>query len=197
VCCQTAPAPTTSAPIAVSDFSKALFGGYFTDDALLADPTLDALSSATSMYVYPPLSCAAMGGACTTDSVCAAGSSQGYNYGKAADTGDCLADASGAPRQCCGSAQQLWAQQDVLVIDVPSTSDKDIPGSPSSDQLTEIRLAAEFKLVLQSLGEPAGASQYRIPIVPKNRHQLKAGEKPKPVKRPAGYESGGFVNIDL
>jgi hypothetical protein len=82
------------------------------------------------------------------------------------------------------------------VIDVPSTSTTAIPDSPSDTQPTEIRLAAEFKLVLLSLGVPTG-EQFRIPILPRKVLQLKAGEKPKPKKRPAGYESGGVVNSDL
>jgi hypothetical protein len=142
---------------------------------------------------YPQMSCAAMGGVCTADSVCPAGLSAGNAFGETSvgKPGDCL----DGHHTCCGSAQQLWAQKDVLVIDVPSTSSDRVPDAPRDDQLTEIRLAAEFRLVLHALGEPLGSSEFRIPLVPITRHVLRAGEKAKPPTRPAGYQAGGFVAL--
>jgi hypothetical protein len=193
VCCQTEPAPTTSAPVtAVSEFSKQLFGGYF-----VGENPVESEQQSANLFTNlqgSSLNCAAVSGTCTAPGAeCPAGSSAGYQYGKAAAGGDCLDQAS----KCCGSAQQLWAQEGVLVIDVPSTTSGAIPDAPSDAQLTEIRLAAEFKLVLQSLGVPADAfSSISIPVVPRSTYQLRAGQKPKPKRRPRGYESG-FTDIVL
>jgi hypothetical protein len=176
--------------------AKAVTVGYFIDDSPLEEKVSG--QTFTSLFGGGSLPCVTMGGVCTGSSnstVCPAGSSVGYAYGHAFDEGgDCPYDDVPAVR-CCGSAQQLWAQEGVLAIDVPSSSQSDIPDSLSDDDVLEIRLAAEFKLVLQSLGVPDSAFQYRLPALPRAQ-QLKAGEKPKPVKRPAGT-NGGNLDIPL
>jgi hypothetical protein len=168
-------------PVEVSDFSKQLFGGYFIDDQFL-NPREQLDGPSTDLFGGDPLSCATMGAICTSSSVCPAGSSVG-KHGKEGGR-DCLTGT------CCGSAQQLWAQEGVLVIDVPSSSPSDIPDSPSDADVIEVRLATEFKLVLKSLGLGRNAaSKYRIPTLTPAQ-QLIAGERPKPTSRLNGTNSG-------